>query len=154
MSMTEVRTLPLRPDSEVEWEDLLLRLEIVPRVARNEVDEVADAARAAALLREAIERETRVARWLERAAGMEPAAEIPDEAQTVATQDPIALVHRFASLRARTFAMVQRRGLEVWAWSAPLDEGVPPTAHQLLRWLANRDGDLLAELRRAAARPL
>lgn len=154
MSMTEVLTLPLRPESEVEWEDLLLRLEIVPRVARNEVDEAADAGRAVALLREAIERETRVARWLEQAAGMDPSNATVGEVTAMTLEDPVALVHRFASLRARTFAMVQRRGLEVWAWSAPLDGGESPSAHQLLRWLANRDGDLLAQLRQAAARPV
>lgn len=154
MSMTEVRALPQRPDSEVEWEDLLLRLEIVPRVARNEVDEVRDPASAATLLREAIEREQRVGRWLEQAAGMDPSERGISQGEIEENRDPVELVHRFASLRARTFAMVQRRGLEVWEWHAPLDDGgEAPSAHQFLLWLAHRDGELLAALRQASGRP-
>ena len=154
MSMTEVGALPQRPDSEVEWEDLLLRLEIVPRVARNEVDEVRDLASAAALLGEAIDREQRVARWLEQAAGLASSDQGTAQAEAGESWDPVALVHRFASLRARTFAMVQRRGLEVWEWRAPLEDGGgAPSAHQLLLWLAHRDGELLAALRQAAGRP-
>lgn len=151
MNMDEVRSLPLRPISEVEWEELLLRLEIVPRVARNAVDEVADSPRAAALLRTAIEREVRVMRWLEQAAGLGEVA--PNEAQRAGELpiEPVELAYRFASLRARTFAMVQRRGLEVWEWRAPLDAGEPVSAHQMLLWLATRDGELLAGLRQAAS---
>ena len=144
--MAEMAAYAERPDSVGEWEDLLVRLEIVPRVARNAVEDVRDVAAALRALSEAIEREREVGRLLEEAAGIGGggsggAVQEPD--------DPLGLVRRFAGLRARTFAMVQRRGLEVWDWRVDGDG----TVFQLLSWLAGHDGDLMARLRAAGATP-
>lgn len=137
---------PERPESEVEWEDLLLRLEIAPRVARNEVEDPGDAGLAAQALAEAVLREAEVGRLLEAAAGL-PAG---GGAGMGESDDAVALVHRFASLRARTFAMVQRRGLEVWEWRVRSEAG-EASVHQILRWLVDQDGELLARLRASGA---
>lgn len=147
MGPEQIATLAARPESVMDWEDLLLRLEIVPRVVRNTVDDLVNDALGARLLDEATDRERRVGDWLERAAGLErdgPPVEVDG-----GSVSPADLARRFASLRARTFAMVQRRGLEVWEWSAPLDGAQHVTVHQLLQWLVYSDGRLLADLRAA-----
>ena len=52
-------------------------------------------------------------------------------------------------MRARNFAMVQRRGVDVWEWAGELD-GVRVTVYQLLSWLMRRDAEALAALRSPA----
>lgn len=146
MTGEEMVRLPGRPDSVADWEDLLVRLEIVPRVVRHALDEVVDATAAAGVLAEATEREARVGELLEAASRIgEPSRSA--QARGRPGDDATALALRFASLRARTFAMVQRRGLEVWEWGAQLPRGERVTVHQLLLWLAREDGRLLARLR-------
>jgi hypothetical protein len=139
-----------RPASEVEWEDLLIRLEIVPRVVRNTMDG-ADAAEPGlvALMDEVVRREARVGRWVETLAAAAAGAGAPAAAGEEPAGDAEWLSHRFASLRARTFVMVQRRGLEVWGWAGELEPGRTATVHQLLSWLAEQDGRALLDLRRA-----
>jgi hypothetical protein len=148
MRVDETSALPHRPESVGEWEDLLVRLEIVPRVVRNTVDEGASGDDAVRLLRTATEREAEVGRWLEAASGLDEPGRPPFDSGIAA--DATALALRFASLRARTFAMVQRRGLEVWDWSAPLGDGGSATVHQVLVWLSGRDAELLTGLRATA----
>ena len=149
MNVEEIAALPRIPESVGEWEDLLVRLEIVPRVVRNSVEEVVDPVVAARILAAAATREQTVGRWLEAAA--HPDGEASGSQERFADDDRAGgLALRFASLRARTFAMVQRRGLEVWEWSCGLPDGRTVTVYQLLLWVAAQDGDLLAELRRAA----
>ena len=148
MRVDEMEGLPPRPESVGTWEDLLVRLEIVPRVVRNAVDDRAAGDDAERLLRAATEREAEVGRWLEAAAGVDEPGRRPFESGLDSGAADLAL--RFASLRARTFAMVQRRGLEVWQWSAPLGGGGSVTVHQVLIWLSARDADLLSGLRAAA----
>lgn len=159
MRPEEIAALPAVPASVGEWEDLLVRLEIVPRVVRNSIEEVTDVATAAAALAAAVTRERSVGAWLEAAAGIAlESRRHGDEASAAATTDLYHLALRFASLRARTFAMVQRRGLEVWGWEHPLHDPSAgaeatargsATAHQLLLALARSDGALLAALREA-----
>jgi hypothetical protein len=148
MRVDETAGLPPRPESVGEWEDLLVRLEIVPRVVRNTVDDGPAGDDAVRLLRAAMEREAAVGRWLEAASGLNEPGRPPFDPGSGADAADLAL--RFASLRARTFAMVQRRGLEVWQWSAPLGDGGSATVHQVLLWLSARDADLLSGLRAAA----
>ena len=146
MNVEEIAALPRVPESVGEWEDLLVRLEIVPRVVRNSVEEVVDPVVAARILAAAATREQTVGRWLEAAA--HPDGEASGSQERFADDDRAGgLALRFASLRARTFAMVQRRGLNVWAGEAPLEGRGRVTAHQLLSWLAGRDALLLSELR-------
>lgn len=149
----DVTASPRAPGSVGEWEDLLVRLEIAPRVARNAVEEIDDGEAAAAALRAAVAREAVVGRWLEQASGIDDGSRgVAERGGGADSPDELSL--RFGSLRARTFAMVQRRGLEVWEWEGPWPEdpphGKPVTAHQLLLWLARRDAELLASLRQAA----
>lgn len=146
MRVDETAGLPPRPESVGEWEDLLVRLEIVPRVVRNTVDDSAAGEDAVRLLRAATEREAEVGKWLEAASGL---AE-PGRSRSDPGADAADLALRFASLRARTFAMVQRRGLEVWQWSAPLADGESATVYQVLLRLSTRDAELLSGLRAAA----
>lgn len=139
-----------RPPSEIEWEDLLLRLEIVPRVVRNTLEETDPAdSRLIELLGGIVEREARVGGWLEGIAADAAGREAPAGEPERAAGDVDWLSRRFASLRARTFVMVQRRGLEVWGWEGDLEPGRGATVHQVLAWLAERDGAALLDLRQA-----
>jgi hypothetical protein len=133
--------LPPRPPSEVEWEELLMRVELMTRAFRNVMEDL-DLQGVSRELGEMVAREEAVARWLEsRALGEETkAADSPPLA-------PELLADRFVSLRARNFAMVQRRGLEVWEWSGGFAGGEVVTAYQLLRWLVGQDVAALAALR-------
>jgi hypothetical protein len=150
MTAEEIATLPRLPRSVGDWEDLLVRLEIVPRVVRNTVEELIDERRAVPALAAATDREHTVGRWLEAASRV--AGHTQNVSANFASDDqPDVLTLRFASLRARTFAMVQRRGLEVWEWQAPLPGCGSITAHQLLAWLSRCDAILLAELRQGVA---
>jgi hypothetical protein len=143
----EFAALPEQPASVADWEDLLVRLEIVPRVVRNAVEEVENSASAVEVLTLAADREVEVGRWLEAAARI---GEPGERAADAAAADVAELALRFASLRARTFAMLQRRGVDVWRWQGPLRGGGSATVNQLLLWLAGRDAVLLSELRRSA----
>jgi hypothetical protein len=139
-----LRGRPALPDSEVEWEDLLVRLEVVPRVVRHTIEDH-EGPGAAGVLREMIRREEAVGRWLEALAAGEPVA-LAERGD--ATGEELAwLVQRFAALRARTFVMVQRRGIEVWRWEGPLSDGAPASVYQVLSALAERDGEALARIR-------
>jgi hypothetical protein len=84
-----------------------------------------------------------VGRWLEEAAF--GSAESPIAAMD-AGGDARWLADRFAAVRARNFAMVQRRGVDVWEWAGELD-GLRVTVYQLLSWLMRSDAALLAALR-------
>jgi hypothetical protein len=145
---TDPRTLPVRPPSEVEWEDLLLRLDIMPRALRVAIEDApADAAMAEAL-EDAVESEVRIQEELD---AMARGADAPVSV-VVDLRDgsPAGLLAQFTRLRTRTFAMVQRRGLNVWDWTSrgggPLDGA---TAYQLLQAAARADGELLATIRNA-----
>jgi hypothetical protein len=147
MAPEELALLPARPPAVAEWEDLLVRLEIMPRALRGTLE---DSRRDEDALRETLEelldRELRVGRWLERAA-FGDAESAPAGA---AAPDVRWLEDRFAAARARNFAMVQRRGVDVWAWAGELD-GTRVTVYQLLSGLMRADAAALAALRVPAA---
>lgn len=149
MIFKDPRTFPARPPSEVEWEDLLVRVEIAPRALRIAVEDaprddpgVADVLRwgvlAEAVLQEMLEaiidgREARDGMSIEGLPG-----------------DPAALLAEYQRLRMRSFVMVQRRGLNVWDWTVRGGPYDGATAYQLFQAAAQQDGDLLAAMRRAA----
>lgn len=142
------RTLPPRPPSEVEWEDLLVRVEIAPRALRVAVEDApADSAHVVRSLQAALRAERRLQDELmaiidEREAGASSSGEaIPDDAE--------ALVAEYARLRFRSFVMVQRRGLSVWDWTVRGGDSDGATAYQLFQSAAHRDGALLAAVRAA-----
>jgi hypothetical protein len=141
------RTRPAVPPSEVEWEDLLLRIEITPRALRVAVEDAAGAAAALAPLRAAVLEEALLQALLE---SMADGREAPCEAGVAGVEgDPEAIARQFASLRARTFAIVQRRGLGVWEWRLRGGPWEGATAYQLLQGAAARDGRTLAAVRGA-----
>lgn len=147
MELRQAASLPARPAGLPEWEDLLVRYEIMARALRVTLEEVDRQPGAAAeTLRRMVRREAEFSGWLARARGdAEPGPTGPGaEEQT----DPAALADRFASLRARNFAMLQRRGVDVWEWSGPLAGAGTVTAHQLVSALVGSDAVALAELRR------
>jgi hypothetical protein len=76
----------------------------------------------------------------------------PADGQTrieVTSSDPRAAYERFAALRGRNFAAVQRRGLEVWRWRAEAPGRGTVTAHQLILASTAFDAQTLAGVREA-----
>jgi hypothetical protein len=140
---------PARPAEVAEWEDLLVRLEIMPRALRNVLEGVpGETAAALAALRALVDRERLLHAWF-RALLADAAADVPgpDGVRLAAGE----LADWFTRLRARTFAMVQRRGLEVWEWEAELAGHGRVSSFQLLCEAVRQDVGTLAELRRAGA---
>ena len=144
------RTLPARPPSEVEWEDLLVRVEIAPRALRLAVED-APAGHPGVLeaLGIGVTGEMALQRMLE---AIVEGSELPEDFDEagVSFRDAQDLVAEYARLRTRSFVMVQRRGLNVWDWrvrGGPYDGA---TAYQLFSAAARMDGVLLAAVRGAA----
>jgi hypothetical protein len=147
MKSDEIASYPALPADVAEWEDLLVRMEIMPRALRGTLEEIPGDERRLATLRGLLEREARVGEWLERVAIGAPAT----GGRPAPAESPGArwIADRFAGVRARNFAMLQRRGVDVWEWSGELD-GEPVTVYQLLAWLVHADAGALAALREPA----
>jgi hypothetical protein len=142
---------PELPPSEVEWEELLVRYELGPRALRAALDdgETGGAAgeHVAHLLRPLVAHELRVSALFD---AMRDGRVVDQEPRIEATSaDPRAACERFAALRGRNFAAVQRRGLEVWRWRAEAPGIGPVTAHQLILASTALDGETLAGVREA-----
>lgn len=140
---------PRRPPSEVEWEDLLVRIELMPRALRFVLEHVdRDQPAVDVVLATLLEREEGARDLLERAAGLEVSVTNASIAmQSIDTQSD--KMERFVRCRIRNFAIVQRRGIAVWGWEARAD-GVSVTIYQLFLNLARGDVAALAALRGAA----
>ncbi len=148
MEAERILAHPPHPPSEVEWEDLLLRLEVMTKAVRIAAEEPADGVDALEVVRALVGREIAARDFLERAAG-EPSSA---PAEPTPGSGPIQQeVERFVRLRARNFAMMQRRGIDVWDWRAEVAEGRPATVYQFLTELVHRDVEALARLRGAPA---
>lgn len=143
---------PTEPVDIAEWEDLLVRFEIMPRALRNTLERVSVVAAAREALLRLLAREEWAVETFAALREGSAASAPPAEAQVA--MDPGGdledLAVRIAQRRAKNFAQVQRRGLEVWGWSAPLGEHGRVTTFQLLRWLVAGDVAALAALRGAA----
>ena|SRR5687768_12987100 len=133
-----------QPLDVADWEDLLVRFEIMPRALRVAMEDgpAGEEGLSRALLR-LVDREEAVGRWLEALAsgGADPVV-TRESGGLPAPQ----LAERFAAVRARNFAMLQRRGVDVWDWTAEL-EGTPVSVYQMVAWSVRCDGDTLAALR-------
>lgn len=146
-------TLAPRPPSEVEWEELLVRLEITPRALRLAVEDAGgDSPGARAVLQGALGREM----WWDHIlpdlrAGNPILGEFSlDIERNGREPDAGAMADAFARMRERNFAQVQRRGLGVWDWESPVQGlGATLTAYQVLQYIARMDGEMLASLRAA-----
>ena len=143
--MTDPRTLPARPPSEVEWEELLVKLEITPRALRLAAEDRGEEA-VRPLLMEAVAVE---ARWGHRLECLRDGQTMPlDPDFAISVLDERPLTEHFRELRGRHFAWIQRRGLEVWEWRSGTDEGGTVTAYQALQAMVLGDAELLARIRR------
>lgn len=149
MERSVVAALTPRPEGLPEWEDLLVRFEIMGRALRVTLEEAGqEPARAAAILRGMVRDEAEFAGWLQRARGYDAETDAAAAAnQNGAPANPRALADRFTSLRARNFAMLQRRGVDVWEWSGPLGEGEVVTAYQMVTARVRGDAAALEALR-------
>ena len=148
-----LQQFPERPPSEVEWEDLLVRLEIVPRALRLAVEDVGDSPKARKVLANAVGSEYWVHQVLLPALRSgtpvpgNPSASLDIE-RDGNEPDAAGLAAAFTSLRDRNFAQIQRRGLGVWEWRSEVEGGSGSiTAYQLMQWMARTDGELLAAVR-------
>lgn len=160
MSTEPFSALPTRPPHVADWEDLLLRFELGPRAVRNTLPLAAERwgtpreqAERSALpyLNRLLLAEAELSEWMEALRdGRSPAGEWGAAERGAAEQANTEFaLSRFESLRSRNFAMLQRRGVNVWDWTVnhPLYGEV--TAFQVVSAAVRRDGRLLAELRDA-----
>ena len=148
MDAARIAALPPRPADLPEWEDLLVRFEIMARALRVTLEEAdGGGAAAAGVLRRIVREDAELASWLHGASTGEVARGASEPPLPPEPDDPRGLADRFASLRARNFAMLQRRGIEVWEWTAPFGEAGPVTAHQMVTGRVAADAEALRELR-------
>jgi hypothetical protein len=156
--MTELQhrlmIFPARPPSEVEWEELLARLDLAPRAFQLASDDVGGNPRVVHVLASAFALENWFAIALKelQAGGMIPLGFgfIPAAGGTTAARE---VLDGFSALRARNFAALQRRGIDVWEWSAATkEEGGRVTTFQAVSAVVEMDGRHLAVLRGDAAR--
>ena len=146
-----VSLYPAAPPSEVEWEELLVRYELTPRALRAALDDAALEGdvreRVGDLLRALVANELQVTELF---AAMRDGLAVQVEPRAEAmSAEPRAAYERFAALRGRNFAAVQRRGLEVWGWRAESPWMGTVTAHQLILASTALDAETLAEIRQA-----
>jgi len=146
-----VAVYPAAPPSEVEWEELLVRYELAPRALRIAVDDGdldgAGGERVGDLLRALVQNELQAAALF---GAMRDGRPVPTEPGVeMISDDPRAACERFAMLRGRNFATVQRRGLEVWRWRAEAPVRGTVTAHQLILASTALDAETLAGVREA-----
>jgi hypothetical protein len=147
MSNDRWTDFPARPPGIAEWEELLLRFELGTRAFRVHLEDVDwESDEALAALRGLVERERRTAALLR--AMMDGLAQEPEPSDAPLAGSARALYDEFERLRARAFAVVQRRGLEVWDWSIRLHDGAEVTTFQFLSHALREDARLLAGLRR------
>lgn len=145
------RTLAARPPSEVEWEDLLVRVEIAPRALRVAVEDApADHPGVVQALQMGVISEGALQRMLEAMVDGRPIAPDFGFGMEGLAEDAPSLVAEYGRLRYRSFLMVQRRGLNVWDWQVRGGPYDGATAYQLFQAAARTDGALLAAVRGAA----
>ena len=137
------------PPSEVEWEELLVRYELGPRALRVALDDVGDdeaaVERVGDLLRALVLNELQAADLF---AAMRDGKPLPTQPRMeMRASTPRAAYERYAELRGRNFATLQRRGIEVWAWRAEAPLGGTVTANQLVLASTALDGETLAGIR-------
>jgi hypothetical protein len=149
----EWEAFPPHPPSEVEWEDLLVRLEIAPRALRLALAQT-DPARPGmeVVLLNALVLELLLRGTLEAMAeGREAPNSVgfegpPGGADPV---EPDTLVGEIERHRLRNFMFVQRRGINVWEWRARRGFWDGATLYQLLGGAMLHDARLLAAIRGA-----
>jgi hypothetical protein len=133
------------PPSEVEWEELLVRYELGPRALRVALDDAPDDAETAERIRVLLTALVLNEMWVGVLFEAMRDGRSPPAKPRMAPQPTY---ERYAELRRRNFATVQRRGIEVWTWRTQ-DPGTV-TAHQVILASTALDGETLAGIRQAA----
>ncbi|HEX2094474.1 MAG TPA: hypothetical protein VHG28_18865 [Longimicrobiaceae bacterium] len=144
--------IPPVPPSVAEWEDLLVRVEIAPRALRATLEDVpGDDPEVRELVARAAEREAAWQRTMEALrAGKPVEGGAPAPLRVDGRIDTEAMVEVFGSLRMRTFAMAQRRGVDVWEWVTEGPDGSRVTPFRLFTRMVREDARLLGALRERA----
>lgn len=148
--MIDPRGLPARPPSEVEWEELLVKLEIAPRAIRVAVEDAADSpALQEVVCRAALSEQWWGQRLEDLRAGRGFSLNVGFGPWTIDGQPPTTrqALEVLAAERERNFGKLQRRGLEVWEWRSDLVEGHPLTAYQLAQLRAAADAEVIRSIR-------
>jgi hypothetical protein len=139
---------PPHPAHVADWEDLLVRLEIAPRALRVTLEDApAGDPEVRALVARAAAGERVFQRMMEAMHAGDPFPEAAAAPAEEPGDDARTLADAFTSLRMRTFAMAQRRGVDVWAWQSADAEGRTLTVYQLFNRMVREDARLLAALR-------
>ncbi|MET0395483.1 MAG: hypothetical protein ABW277_01520 [Longimicrobiaceae bacterium] len=139
---------PPHPAHVADWEELLVRLEIAPRALRVTLEDApADNPQVRAVVARAAAGERVFQRAMEAMQAGDPLPDLAPPAAEEGDGDTCSLAEAFTSLRMRTFAMAQRRGVDVWAWQAADAEGRTLTVYQLFTRMVREDARLLAALR-------
>jgi len=144
------RDFPERPPSEVEWEELLVKLDIAGRAFRVAVDDAADSPELADLVARAAIAE---AWWGQRLDDLRQGEPFSLKAGfgpwTIDGRPPTTreALDELVRHRTRNFAKLQRRGLEVWDWRSRLVEGYEITSYQFAQLRAHADAAFLQQVR-------
>ena len=143
-----VEDAPPHPPHLADWEDLLVRLEIAPRALRVTLEDApADDPETRAIVARAAAAERAFQRMMEAMQAGDPLPGAAPDAAPAESGDVRTLAEAFTSVRMRTFAMAQRRGVDVWAWQSADAAGRTLTVYQLFNRMVREDARLLAELR-------
>lgn len=149
--------VPAQPPSIAEWEDLLVRLDIAPRAVRVAVDDIAhpgeevlrvlQLAAAREVWYSAVIENLRLGQSFSLNVGFGPITFGEEGKEREGSA--LDLCRAFEATRTRNFAQVQRRGVEVWKWEAPVTGGRTMTVYQMLTMVAQADAETLAMIRAA-----
>ncbi|HEV2130971.1 MAG TPA: hypothetical protein VGR27_07710 [Longimicrobiaceae bacterium] len=145
---------PPRPTDLAEWEELLVRLELGPRALRFAMDDID---RPSAAVLEPLNRLVAMELWTARALDtMRRGGGAVPEKIGISHVDPADAaagarkrLEEYVALRTDNFAALQRRGIQVWEWSAELEGGGTVTAYQVVRRALQIDGEVLRAVRAA-----
>lgn len=153
-SSSPYQAYPPQPPGVAEWEDLLVRFELGPRIAASVLEDIprdrwntaADGRSPCEHLAHLASRERALAGWLD---AMRSGARLEWAEDQPVPGDAAAQLDRFARLRSRNSGAVQRRGVDVWAWAAPHPDGGTVGVYQALSVAVRHDGRHIAAMRAA-----
>lgn len=145
------------PPGIAEWEELLVRFELGPRIALTALEEIPTHRWSEAVssdgwsprehLAQLVGRELEVEAALRSLQAGEPLGGRTPEPS--AELEPQVLLAEFARVRGRNFGAVQRRGVDVWQWTAAHPQWGTVTVFQLLSAAVGHDGRHVRGIREA-----
>ncbi|CAN5638621.1 hypothetical protein BH23GEM5_BH23GEM5_07550 [soil metagenome] len=157
MTSNPYADFPAAPPGIAEWEDLLIRFELGPRIAATVLEEIpaerwSDAGRPGAWsprehLAHLAVSEAELEAGLRALQSGEPlGGRAPEPGPGLG---PDRYLDEYTRLRGRNFGAVQRRGVDVWGWAAPHPEWGTVTVYQLLSAAVRHDGHHIRRIREA-----